>query len=75
MKVSQLHKVSVQGVVALCGHFAKLCRELDFYEAKIYFFIINFQKEKENTFTLLIILIMKSLQIDLTNFSQSPNML
>ena len=27
------HKVSVQGVVALGGHFATLCRELDFYDA------------------------------------------
>jgi hypothetical protein len=49
VKVSQLHKVSVQWVVALDGHF---------------FSIINFQKEKENTFTLLIILIVKSLQIE-----------
>ena len=57
-------KVSVLGVVALGGHFATLCQELDFYEA-IYFFIINFQKEKANTFTLLIILIVKSLQIEL----------
>jgi hypothetical protein len=54
-------KVSVQGVVALGGHFATLCRELDFYEA-IFLFIINFQKEKGNTFTLLIIVIVKSLQ-------------
>ena len=30
-----------------------------------HFFIINFQKEKANTFTLLIILIVKSLQIEL----------
>ena len=44
-------KVSVQGVVAL---FATLCRELDFYEG-IFFFIINFQKEKANAFTVLII--------------------
>ena len=45
----------------------QLCRELDFYEA--FFFIINFQKE---TFTLLIILIVKSLQIELdsTNLLQ-----
>ena len=34
-------KVSVQGVVALGGHFATLCRELDFYVA-IFFFIIIF---------------------------------
>ena len=51
-------KVSVQGVVTLGGRFALLCQELDFYEA--FFFIINFQKEKENIFTLLIILIVKS---------------
>ena len=57
-------KVSVQGVVALGGHFATLCQEVDFYEA-IFFFIINFQNEKANTLTLLIILIVKSLQIEL----------
>ena len=56
-------KVSVQGVVALGGHFATLSQELDFYEAN--FFTINFQKEKANTFTLLIILTVKSLQIEL----------
>ena len=56
------HKVSVQGVVALGGHFATLCREVGFYEAT-FFFIINFQKEKANTFTLSIILIVKSLPI------------
>ena len=45
-------KVSVQGAVALGGHFATLCREqFDFNEA--FFFIINFQKEKANTLTLL----------------------
>ena len=54
-----MSKVSVQGVVALGGHFATLCKELDF------FFNINFQKEKANTFTLLIILFVKSLQIEL----------
>ena len=56
-------KVSVQGVVALGSHFATLCQELDFYEA--FFFSINFLKEKENTLTLLIILIVKRLQIEL----------
>ena len=60
------HKVSIQGVVALGSHFATLCWEVDFYEA-IFFFIINFQKEKANTFTLLIILIVKSLQIELNS--------
>ena len=39
-------KVSFQGVVALGGHFDKLCQEVDFYEA--FFFIIDFQKEKAN---------------------------
>ena len=34
-----------------------VCRELDFYEA-FFFSIINFQKERENAFT--IILIVKS---------------
>ena len=42
------NKVSVQGVVALGGHFAILCQELDFYEAEKNF-MINFQKEKANT--------------------------
>ena len=51
-------KVSVQGVG---GHFATLCWELDFWETKIYFFIIDFQEENANT--LLSILIVKSLQI------------
>ena len=44
----------IQGVATQGGHFATLCQEVDFYEA--FFFIINFQKEKANTFTLLIIL-------------------
>ena len=57
-------KVSVQGFVAHGGYFATLCREVDFYEA-FFFFIFTFQKEKANTFTLLIILIVKSLQIEL----------
>ena len=30
-------KVSVQGVVALGGHFATLCQEVDFYEAMFFF--------------------------------------
>ena len=59
-----LLKVSVQGVVALVIHFVTLCQELDFYEAD-FFFIINFQKEKAVTLTLLIILIVKSLQVEL----------
>ena len=54
------YRVSVQGVESLAGHFATLCREFDFYEVKKN--IIIFQKEKANTFTLLIISIVKSLQ-------------
>ena len=53
-------RVSVQGVKSLGSHFACLCREFDFYEVKKN--IIIFQKEKGNTFTLLIIFIVKSLQ-------------
>ena len=49
-------KVSVQGVVAFGGHFAALCQEVDFFMK--HFFFINFQKEKANTFTRLIILIL-----------------
>ena len=55
------HRVSVQGVESLGGHFATLCWEFDFYEVKNIIIII-FQKEKGNTFTLLIIFIVKSLQ-------------
>ena len=55
-------RVSVQGVNSLGGHFACLWRDFDFYEVKKYIFIIIFQKEKGNTFTLLIIFIVKSLQ-------------
>ena len=46
-------KVSVQEAVALDGHFATLCQEVDF----------NFKKEKAKTFVLSIILIVNSLQI------------
>ena len=56
------NKVSVQGGVALGGHFATLCQEVDFSEA-IFFFIINFQKEMESNFTLLIILIVQKSSI------------
>ena len=47
-------RVSVQGVKSLGGHFTCLCRGFEFYEVKNIF--IFFQKENENTFTLLIIL-------------------
>ena len=55
-------RVSVQGVKSLGSHFACLFREFDFYEVKKGFFVIIFQKEKGNTFTLLVIFIVKSLQ-------------
>ena len=54
-------RVSVQGVKSLGGHFACLCRGFYFYEVKKIIIII-FRKEKGNTFTLLIIFIVKSLQ-------------
>ena len=53
------YRVSVQGVKSLDSHFACLCRGFDFYEVKKNIIII-FQKEKGNTFTLLIIFIVKS---------------
>ena len=54
-------RVSVQGVKSLGGHFARLCRGVEFYEVKKNFCHF-FQKENGNTFTLLIIFIVKSLQ-------------
>ena len=55
------NRVSVQGVKSLGGHFAWLCRGFEFYEVKKNYVII-FQKENGNTFTLFIIFIVKSLQ-------------
>ena len=55
------NRVNVQGVKSLGGHFACLCRGFEFYEVKKKIVII-FQKENGNTFTLLIIFIVKSLQ-------------
>jgi len=46
----------------LGGHFACLCRGFDFYEVKKKNIIIIFQKENGNTFTLLIIILVKSIQ-------------
>ena len=61
--MSSSHRVSVHGVESLGGHFATLCRDFDFYEVKTkQKNIIIFQKEKGNTFTLLMIFIVKSLQ-------------
>ena len=54
-------RVSVQGVKSLGSHFSCLCRGFEFYEVKKKIVII-FQKENGNTFTLLIIFIVKSLQ-------------
>ena len=56
------HRVSVQGVKSLGGHFACLFRGFEFYEVKKNNFVIIFQKENGNTFTLFIIFIVKSLQ-------------
>ena len=55
-------KKSLLGVKSLGGHFACLCRGFEFYEVKKKKFVIIFQKENGNTFTLLIIFIVKSLQ-------------
>ena len=56
-------RVSVQGVKSLGGHFAGLCRGIEFYEVKIKKkMVIIFLKENGNTFTLFIIFIVKSLQ-------------
>ena len=60
-KNCELDRVSVQGVKSLGGHFACLCRGFEFYEVKKKIVII-FQKENGNTFTLLNIFIVKSLQ-------------
>ena len=56
------NRVSVQGVKSLGGHFACLCRGFEFYEVKKKNFVIIFQKENGNIFTLLIIFIVKRLQ-------------
>ena len=55
-------RFSVQGVKSLGGHLACLCRGFEFYEVRKKFFVIIFQKENGNTFTLLIIFTVKSLQ-------------
>ena len=55
-----LDRVSVQGVKSLGGHFACLCRGFEFYEVKK--IVIIFLKENGNTFTFLIIFMVKSLQ-------------
>ena len=52
-------RVSIQRVKSLGGHFACLCRGFDFYEVKK---SCIFQKENWNTLTLLIIILVKSIQ-------------
>ena len=54
-------RVSVQGVKSLGSHFAYLCPGFEFHELKKKNVII-FQKENGNTFTLLIIFVVKSPQ-------------
>ena len=39
-------KLSVKGVVAICGHFATLCQEVDLYEA-IFFSLLIFKKKRQ----------------------------
>jgi hypothetical protein len=56
-----LTRVSVQGVKSLGGHFACLCQGFDFNEVKKNKKIL-FHKENGYTFTLLIIVLEKSLQ-------------
>ena len=60
VNIAMIYRVSVQGVKSLGGHFACLCLEFESYEVKKN--VIIFQKENGNTFTLLIIFLVKSLQ-------------
>ena len=46
IKIRDADKVSVQGVVALGGHFATLCLEVDFYEAN-FFSLLIFKKKRQ----------------------------
>ena len=55
-------RVIIQGVKSLGGHFACLCQGSDFYEVKQKTKICIFQKENGNTLTLLIIILVKSIQ-------------
>ena len=52
-------RFSIRGVKSLGSHFACLCRGFDFYEVKKK---CIFQKEDGNTLTLLIIILVKSIQ-------------
>ena len=55
-----ISRVSVQGVKSLGGHFACLCRELNFFEVKKICYY--FSKRKGKYFYTLVIFIVKSLQ-------------
>ena len=59
-QVTEIIRVSVQGVKSLGGQIACLCWGFDIYEVKKN--VIIFQEENGNTFTLFIIFIVKSLQ-------------
>ena len=72
IKFSFRDRVSVQGVKSLGGHFACFCRGFELYEVKKN--VIIFQKENGNTFTLLIIFIVKSLQKDRREYYKSTTM-
>ena len=65
-------KVSVQGVKSLGSHFACLCHVFEFYEVKKEFFFVLFLKKNGNTFTLLIIFIVKS-RVSVTNSSEKSS--
>ena len=54
------HALGLELLSKELNHLATLCREFDFYKVKKN--VIIFQKEKGNTFTLLIISTVKSLQ-------------
>ena len=72
-KKNHIRRVSVQGVKSLGGHFAFLCRGFEIYEEKKN----TFQKENGNTFTLLIIFIVTSLQKEQNStnlFTMTPHL-
>ena len=60
-KEGNIRETRIDSWLSLGGHFVCLCRGFDFYEVKKNIIII-FQKENGNTFTLLIIILVKSIQ-------------
>ena len=60
--VSEVRYTLIRGVKSVGGHFACLCRGFDFYEVKKKKKSCIFQKENGNTLTLLIIILVKSIQ-------------